>query len=300
MAKTKTDRRRKRRSPSSVEATSWAVIPLILSAGFILSFLLAFCSNEAQRFDDGVFPNPTNNNQQQQQQQRRFLLNEERVVDVGLEENTWHRQLRVRKQQGNNNNNNKRQLKAVAADSDGKIEGSDGQPMRRMALIPRYTDKHKFDECVGKTLEECQTLIDTFVTANPDQFNNQTTLMMDIRKIRELTDDSYYKVVIRTNLAGDKSLGIFDDGMIYYPWPWRVGGVDRTIGPWDCDVGTPLTVSECCQMIQQAVPDMDDNGHYMACFVEEPVGGPNNPEREDRAIVVTNANGKVVRPPVAH
>ena len=30
------------------------------------------------------------------------------------------------------------------------------------------------------------------------------------------------------------------------------------------------------------------------------MGGPNNPEREDRAIVVTDGAGRVVRAPVAH
>jgi hypothetical protein len=45
---------------------------------------------------------------------------------------------------------------------------------------------------------------------------------------------------------------------------------------------------------------MDDSGKYLACFVEEPVGGPNNPEREDRAIVVTDSIGIVARAPIAH
>jgi len=154
---------------------------------------------------------------------------------------------------------------------------------------------------VGKTVAECQELVDAYVTDHPDDFNNQTSLYLDIRKIRELTDESYYKVVIRTNEDGSLAYGIFDDGEIYYPWPWRVSGVDKTIGPWDCDPdGAYMTPAACCAMIQEDVPEMDDSGKFLACFVEEPVGGPNNPEREDRAITVTDGAGVVVRAPVAH
>lgn len=126
---------------------------------------------------------------------------------------------------------------------------------------------------------------------------------MDIRKIREITDDSYYKVVIRTNLDGDKAYGIFDDGEIYYPWPWRVNGVDKLIGPWSCqdsETQAFMTPEECCTSIQQNVTQADDYGKFLACFIEEPVGGPHNPERDDRAIVVVDAKGRVVRAPVAH
>lgn len=61
-----------------------------------------------------------------------------------------------------------------------------------------------------------------------------------------------------------------------------------------------MSPAECCTLIQNDVTSMDDQGNYLACFVEEPVGGPNNPEREDRAIVVTDGAGKVVRAPIAH
>jgi hypothetical protein len=112
---------------------------------------------------------------------------------------------------------------------------------------------------------------------------------------------SYYKVIIRTNVDGSKAYGIFDDGVIFYPWPWTVGGIDTEIGPWDCQTGGEyMSPFDCCAKIQAAVPEPDDNGNYLACFVEEPVGGPNNPEIEGRAIVVTDGKGKVVRAPVAH
>ena len=107
---------------------------------------------------------------------RRFLLNHdvgEDALDVGLD-NVWKRQLRAQEEGGK---------KSMAGDM-----------QRRMAVIPRYADKHHFDECVGKTVSECQILIDSYVTAHPDDFNDQTTLLLDIRKMREWTDDSYYKV----------------------------------------------------------------------------------------------------------
>lgn len=169
-----------------------------------------------------------------------------------------------------------------------------------MMAIPKYADKHHFDGCVGKTIEECQIIIDEVVQSMPDKFNNQTTLIMSIRKIREQTDLSYYKVVLRTNTAGTKVYGIYDDGVVYYPWPWKVNGEETDIGPWDCDEGDALSPEDCCAKIQADVPFPDDSGNYMACFVEEPVGGPNNPEKDNRAIVVTDGNGIVVRAPVAH
>ncbi|KAL7546156.1 hypothetical protein ACHAWF_009498 [Thalassiosira exigua] len=173
--------------------------------------------------------------------------------------------------------------------------------MRRMAVIPRYADKHHFEECVGKTIEECQVLVDSYVTSHTTEFNNQTTLMLDIRKIRELTDESYYKVVLRTNVPGTKVYGIFDTGEVFYPWPWRVNGQDVTIGPWSCvEDGNLLSPEACCTLIQDDVNYADDNNNFLACFVEEPVGGPHNPELEDRAIVVTDGEGKVLRAPIAH
>lgn len=82
-----------------------------------------------------------------------------------------------------------------------------------------------------------------------------------------------------------------------YPWGWNVNGTSITVGPWNC---TDMTPEECCGIIQTDVPMMDDNGNYMACFVEEPVGGVHNPEDEGRAKGVADASGKIVRAPIAH
>lgn len=308
MAKPKTDRRRKRSPPSSEAPPSRSPITLLLCAGFLLSLLLS--SND----DDPTMSRTDldGNGQQQQQRQtmqRRFLLNEEeRVLDVGVEENVWRRQLRARKDllqqdpQRLNGNDGGRSMKVDSGLVDYNLmEDDSARPMRRMAVIPRYIDKHHFEECVGKTVLECQVLVDDYVTDHPEDFKNQTSLYLDIRKIRELTDESYYKVVIRTNLDGSLAYGILDDGEIYYPWPWRVDGVDKTIGPWDCAPdGAYMAVADCCAMIQEDVPDQNDYDKFLACFVEEPVGGPHNPERDNRAITVTDGAGIVVRAPVAH
>ena len=131
----------------------------------------------------------------------------------------------------------------------------------------------------------------------PDKFNGKQTLKMDIRKIREQTDVSYHKVVLRTDETGQSVTGILDDGYIFYPWSWTVNGEATSIGPWDCDGMSPEV---CCEMIQNDVVEADDSGKYLACFVEEPVGGPNNPNIEDRAICVVDGVGTVVRACIHH
>jgi len=219
---------------------------------------------------------------------RRFLLIDEanQVLDFGMEEEAWPRYLRTRN---------------VHQEGWNPLPSWFGS--RRMEMVPAYADKHHFEECTGRTIEECRILINSFVTENPEQFNNNTRLRFDVRKIREETDEGYFKVVLRTNMDGDEIHGLLEDGIVYYPWPWRVEGQDNIIGPWDCKNETTLEFlnpSECCSMIQRDVNVANDYGDYLACFVEQPVGGPDNPEMDDRAIVVVDAEGVVVRPPVAH
>ena len=161
----------------------------------------------------------------------------------------------------------------------------------------RYNGKHRFEDCVGETIEACQEKINVYVANHTDDFHNRTSLNLSVRKLREETDTSYYKVVLTTNMEGTLVEGIYADGMIYYPWGWQVSGETIEVGPWDCAAKTP---EECCEMIQLDVPEMDDQGNYMACFVEEPVGGAHNPEHDDRAIAVANSVGKIVRAPIYH
>jgi len=230
-----------------------------------------------------------------QQEQRRFLQAnfDETLVDGDHEENIWRRQLRARKQK-----NGRKLVQQQQQQVEGGLPEHIG---RKMAAIPQYTDRFHFEDCVGKTVEECQTIIDTTVLANPEEFNNQTSLIMDLRKIREQLDISYYKVVLRTNIQGTEVTGILDDGVVYYPWPWVVNGQPNSIGPWDCaQGGVNMSPQQCCEMIQEDVTLPDDNGNYLACFVEEPVGGPNNPVMDNRAIVIVDSGGKVARAPINH
>mmetsp|Transcript_30953 Transcript_30953/g.63180 ORF Transcript_30953/g.63180 Transcript_30953/m.63180 type:complete len:272 (-) Transcript_30953:375-1190(-) len=262
-------RRKKSTNPESTTQEPRWVIPLLLFLTSLASFILSSPTSDFSFLKRFWFDNKS----------------------YGTESNLRARRLA--------NANAKRRM-TLEEDSLSLSQNTYRMSSKRMMNIPKYVDKYHFDDCVGKTIEECQVIIDTVVQSMPETFNNQTTLHMSIRKMREQTDFSYYKVVLRTNTAGTKIYGIYDDGVVYYPWPWRVNGVDMEIGPWDCDEGGAMTPEECCSKIQQDVSYPDDNGNYIACFVEEPVGGPHNPERDDRAIVVTDGKGTVVRAPVAH
>ena len=219
------------------------------------------------------------------------------------EENIWRRNLRAKRQRTKKN----AERKLLQGDTTLMTDSPDGEanPMKRMAVLDRYSDRFHFDDCVGETIADCEAIINAKVMiaqiTESGEFNNQTSLTMDIRKIRELTDYSYHKVVIRTTLDGDQADGIFEDGMIYYPWPWMFSGVGQDIGPWSCqENGVHVSPAACCTKIQEDIDYPDDNGNYIACYVEEPVGGPNNPIMDGRVIVVVGANQKVVRPPVNH
>ena len=99
--------------------------------------------------------------------------------------------------------------------------------------IPVKADKHHFEECVGKTIEQCQTLIDAYVVDHPEDFKGQDSLWLDIRKIRELTDASYYKVVLRTNVAGNKVWSIRRwDGVL----PLAMEGEWDRYGNWSMEL----------------------------------------------------------------
>jgi hypothetical protein len=60
------------------------------------------------------------------------------------------------------------------------------------------------------------------------------------------------------------------DGMIYYKFDWNgneAGGLGlRGVGPWDCK---DLTDVQCCDKIQTNVPDLDVNGNYLDCWIQE-------------------------------
>jgi len=267
---------------------SWGFVPIFLTAGIILSLQVSSSNKDSLARQRDEYASLSSSSSRGDDGQRRFLLlDEDQVIEVDLVDGA---------DKENRNNAWLSRLMAKVAERDATAM-EDRPSTRQMIVIPRYEDKHHFEECIGKSIEQCQTLIDTFVTSNPEQFNNQTTLRMDIRKIREITDESYYKVVLRTNMTGDEVYGILDDGQVFYPWPWTVHTKDLTIGPWDC---AGLTPAKCCQLIQEDMPNPDDIGNFLACFVEEPVGSEKNPEKDDRAITVVDADIVIVRAPIAH
>eukprot|EP00804_Cyclotella_cryptica_P017170 CCRYP_013112-RA/>CCRYP_013112-RA protein AED:0.07 eAED:0.07 QI:97/1/1/1/1/1/2/301/209 len=159
-----------------------------------------------------------------------------------------------------------------------------------------------FEECVDTNLDECLNEIQSSVAENPTIFENREALTPIIHKVRERTDPGYYKVVLVTNLAETGVVGIHGDGMVFYPFEWCIPNPSgepecREIGPWDCDVGTPLTVEQCCNMIKASVPNADVEGNYLACHPQYPVGSVSNPIDYGRVSITTDAQGNVVHPP---
>ncbi|KAL7523478.1 hypothetical protein ACHAWF_000542, partial [Thalassiosira exigua] len=155
-----------------------------------------------------------------------------------------------------------------------------------------------FEECVGIHLTDCQALIQADVEAQPELFGNRTALDYEVMPVRSSADPEYYKVGLRTNEAETHVVGILKDGMVFYPWDWCTAEDScSSIGPWDCDVGTPLSVDQCCNMIKASVPDPDLNGNYIECFPDYPIGSVSKPIDEGRVCIHVNANNIVVNAP---
>ena len=223
--------RKRRNSDGSSKTKTWSISLVILSVVLILSI-----SNITEESNTIT-------------QERRFLLSN--LDDVAGPENIWRRNLRAKRRRTKKNT----ERKLLQGDTPTLMTDSpegEANPMKRMAVIDRYADRYHFDDCVGETIADCEALINAQVQialiTESGEFNNQTSLTMDIRKIRELTDYSYHKVVIRTNLDGDQADGIFEDGMIYYPWPWMVNGVGQDIGPWSCQESPSLCWFVVCMV----------------------------------------------------
>ena len=135
-----------------------------------------------------------------------------------------------------------------------------------------------FDECVGLFESDCIALIQNHVASNPAIFDGLPELNIETKHIREDADENYYLLGLRTDVTETQVVGILGDGMIFYPFQWCLA-VDNCIdiGPWDCDVGEPLTVEQCCNYIKGSMPTADMNENYIDCYVDPPIVSTSNP-----------------------
>lgn len=114
-----------------------------------------------------------------------------------------------------------------------------------------------FPECIGLSVDQCEDLIEQEIAENPDLFPGG--VVFDVRSKRQITDDTYNYVVLVTDEVGEHVTGRLGDGVVEYPFVWRKDGAEVEIGPWDCDMATPLKTAECCAYIKASVPGVDDN-----------------------------------------
>mmetsp|Transcript_21583 Transcript_21583/g.40673 ORF Transcript_21583/g.40673 Transcript_21583/m.40673 type:complete len:202 (+) Transcript_21583:218-823(+) len=164
-----------------------------------------------------------------------------------------------------------------------------------------YTYSVTFEECVGKYLTDCQAIIEDEVSRSPEMFAlDGGGIDFDVTPVRSADADDYNLVGLRTNIEETHVSGILGDGMIWYPYQWCTG-VDGTdcvdVGPWDCDVGLPLTIDQCCQAIQVTVPLPDHKGKYIGCHPDPPVGSDSNPFVASRVRIHVDSNMIVVHAP---
>ncbi|KAL7439161.1 hypothetical protein ACHAXM_006561 [Skeletonema potamos] len=153
------------------------------------------------------------------------------------------------------------------------------------------------EECMHKHKDECIANINAKVAAFPELFGGHDTVDYEINKVREAGDEGYNIVALRLNPDGETVGGLLGDGMIWYPFQWCLAEGCYTVGPWDCDVGIPLTAADCCQMIKDSVNRPDVNGKMLECYNELPIGSPGNPKDPNRVILHTDADGIVVHIP---
>ena len=156
----------------------------------------------------------------------------------------------------------------------------------------------EFEECVGLPIADCQNLIQAQVDANPAIFEGRTSLSYEVQHVRTGQEEGSYNLVgLRTNPEETHVVGVLGDGMVFYPWQWCTADDCYDVGPWDCDVGTPLTVEQCCTYIKSTVPEIDVNGNYLDCFVDPPIGSVSNPIDYGRVCIHVNNEGIVVHVP---
>lgn len=160
-----------------------------------------------------------------------------------------------------------------------------------------------FEECQHKPGPACKGMITKAVRSNRDLFGGRGRLNFLTIPVRSANESEYWKIFLRTDVSETYVEGVLGDGMVFYPHEWCSDGSDgygggcANIGPWDCDLGSPLLVQDCCDLIQADYPGVDVNGNTLECFPDFPIGSPSNPIDEDRVIIHIDAEGNVAHPP---
>mmetsp|Transcript_6162 Transcript_6162/g.11018 ORF Transcript_6162/g.11018 Transcript_6162/m.11018 type:complete len:281 (+) Transcript_6162:237-1079(+) len=163
-----------------------------------------------------------------------------------------------------------------------------------------HTEEHTvvFDECVGKHTTACEGMIQEAVSNHPEMFEGMTALDYEVLNVRTIGDIGYFNVGLRTNQEETHVAGILGDGMVFYPFDWCASANDcYAIGPWDCHLGSPLTVDQCCNVIKSDVTDPDVNGNMIHCVASPPMGSASKPIDHGRVIIHRDANNIVQYPP---
>lgn len=102
---------------------------------------------------------------------------------------------------------------------------SSEQKRRFLAIL-----KTKWPECVDdkRTSDDCKSIIE-YEIANTNLFTeNDKLITVHVLHIRSEVDDLYNAVVIRTNEVTGRVAGVYNDGMVYYDFPWNGTGVEAT------------------------------------------------------------------------
>lgn len=182
---------------------------------------------------------------------------------------------------------------------------------------PQYS--LQFEECKGKTVEECETLINQMIENDPSLFGGRDHLVYVVHEVRQKGERNYHKVGLMTDMEGNYVIGLNGDGVVKYTnpdhdgknvWciqdkpcknPTRLWHIDDkccfNVGPWDCDADGPMTVEECCNYIQSTIPGLDFRGNMLECNAVYPLGSEMNPVDRDRVYMRVNAEGRVIGEP---
>jgi hypothetical protein len=159
----------------------------------------------------------------------------------------------------------------------------------KVILANETADLLVFEECVGKSKNECLNTIEEVLTNNADLMSvaSFSDYAVDALRARNETDSNYNFVALRTNYEETHVMGVLGDGMVFYPFSWCTNYTCKLyhplnafiissmpdlvltlsctsippplpanctqIGPWDCNMGQALTLQECCTLIKQSV-----------------------------------------------